>query len=148
LPEPSSTLMRVVPLDDVASARSLADQASIYQDLSFVVDCCRKLSRLPTGGEAVLVEALWSAALIAYSRCFGTGKRIGLDALSVLNLGLQGDVWEFHQWLRDMRDKGVAGRGRSRAARGSLRADRGRVRGHRVPLRGPGRQRRWSWAPR
>ncbi len=58
--------------------------------------------------DGVAVAAAWSAALIAYRRCFNTGVRGGLTVADVQALGLQGEVLEFHKFLHDMRDKHIA----------------------------------------
>lgn len=104
-PEPS---MLTVALD-VASAQILADQASIIQDLQFVMDCCKRLLSVLAEPEEdrdpVVPQALWSAALVAYARCFGTGKRSGLSAEDVRTLPLRGEVMKYHKWVIEERDK-------------------------------------------
>jgi hypothetical protein len=94
--------MLTVPLDTEA-ARTLADQAAIIQDLQFVMDCCRRLlaelDKTAEERDAVVPQALWSAALVAYARCFGRGKRFGLTSEDVQALPLQGAVMKYHQWV-------------------------------------------------
>jgi hypothetical protein len=94
---------------DVPSARILADQASIIQDLQFVMDCCKRLlAELATPEEdrdAILPLALWSSAVVAYARCFGNGRRFGLAAADVRDLPLHGAVMKFHKWVMEERDK-------------------------------------------
>jgi hypothetical protein len=108
---PPSDMKKIVPLDTPAAQR-LADNASVLQDLRFVQDCCRHLLAIlaqpDEQRDSSLMRAIWTAALIAYSRCFGTGKRFGLTEEDVKNLPLNGEVMEFHKWVRDMRDKNVA----------------------------------------
>jgi hypothetical protein len=97
-----------VPLD-TDSARILADQASIIQDLQFVMDCCKRLltelAKAEDERDAVVPQALWSAALVAYARCFGKNKRFGLTVPDVHALPLQGAVMKFHQWAIKERAK-------------------------------------------
>jgi hypothetical protein len=102
--------MPTVQLSGLPSAQELADLTSIFQDLGFVVECCDRLldSLESSDRDPVLAQALWSAALVAYVRCFGTGKRLGLDASLVEQVGLEGEVQAWHQYLRNMRDKHVA----------------------------------------
>ena len=50
-------------------------------------------------------QALWSAALMAYARCFGKGKRFGLTTDDVRSLPLQGEVMKYHQWVLGERDR-------------------------------------------
>jgi hypothetical protein len=94
---------------DTPSARILADQASIIQDLQFVMDCCRRLltelDRPEEDRDGVVPQALWSSALVAYARCFGEGRRLGLATDDVRNLPLQGAVMKFHEWIIEERDK-------------------------------------------
>jgi hypothetical protein len=93
--------MLTVPLDTDA-ARILADQATIIADLQFVMDCCRRLltelDKPDEERDTVVPQALWSAALAAYARCFGKNKRSGLTVADVHALPLQGAVMKFHQW--------------------------------------------------
>jgi hypothetical protein len=98
---------------DVPSAQLLADQAAIIQDLQFVMECCKRLlSELvkpEDERDPVVPQALWSAALVAYARCFSTGKRkrFGLTIEDVRTLPLEGAVAEYHKWLIDMRNTNV-----------------------------------------
>jgi hypothetical protein len=88
---------------DIPSARILADQTSVIQDLQFVMDCCKRLlaelGRPEEDRDGVVPLALWSSALIAYARCFWPGRRSGLTADDVRNLPLQGAVMKFHEWV-------------------------------------------------
>jgi hypothetical protein len=97
-----------VPLD-VPSAQVLADQAAIIADLQFVMECCKRLltemAKPEITRDAVVPNALWSAALVAYARCFGQGKRFGLAIEDVRTLPLQGEVMKYHRWVLAERDK-------------------------------------------
>jgi hypothetical protein len=94
---------------DVPSARLLADQAAIIQDLQFVMECCKRLltelAKPEITRDAVVPNALWSAALVAYARCFGQGKRFGLTTEDVRTLPLEGEVMKYHRWVLAERDK-------------------------------------------
>jgi len=94
---------------DMPSARILADQTSVIQDLQFVMDCCKRLltelARPEEDRDGVVPLALWSSALLAYARCFGQGRRSGLAVEDVRNLPLQGAVMKFHKWVIEERDK-------------------------------------------
>ncbi len=94
---------------DVPSAQILADQASIIADLQFVMECCKRLltelAKPEEDRDAVVPQALWSAALVAYARCFGKGKRFGLATEDVRTLPLQGEVMKYHKWVIGERDK-------------------------------------------
>src|SRR5215467_6356273 len=94
---------------DLPSARVLADQAGIIQDLQFVMDCCKRLltelARPEEDRDGVVPQALWSSALVAYARCFSKGKRFGLATEEVQNLPLHGAVMKFHKWVIAERNK-------------------------------------------
>jgi hypothetical protein len=88
---------------DLPSAQVLADRAAIIADLQFVMDCCKRLlaelaEAEDTGGGSLIQVTLWSAALVAYGRCFTTGQQFGLTTDDVRALPLQGAVLKFHRW--------------------------------------------------
>ena len=97
---------------DIPSAQVLADQASVIQDLQFVMDCCKRLitelERPEADRDGVVPQALWSSALVAYARCFGTGGPAGLATEDVRSLPLHGAVMKFHEWIIGERDKVTA----------------------------------------
>ena len=94
---------------DTPSARILADEASIINDLQFVMDCCKRLltelARPQEDRDGVVPQALWSSALVAYGRCFSEDRRSGLAIDDVQNLPLQGAVMKFHTWVIGEYDK-------------------------------------------
>ena len=97
---------------DIPSAPVLADQAGIVQDLQFVMESCKRLltelARPEEERDPVVPVALWSAALVAYARCFATGQRFGLTADDVTSLPLQGEVLSYHKWV--VRERNTATR--------------------------------------
>jgi hypothetical protein len=98
---------------DLPSARDLAGHLAVYRDLIFVQECCERLLQLNDGGEVepdpVLVDALWSMAVIAYARCFKDGRREYRPQLSeVAALPLEGEFVEFHEFILKLRDKHIA----------------------------------------
>ena len=94
---------------DLPSAQVLADQIATIQDLQFVMECCKRLlTELVTPEDErdpVVPQALWSAALTAYGRCFAVGTKFGLTADDVRSLPLEGQVMKFHTWIVDERNK-------------------------------------------
>jgi hypothetical protein len=88
---------------DTPSARILADQAAVIQDLQFVMDCCERLLKQFIGPDKdrdeVVSLALWSSALVAYARCFRGDGNSGLTVEDVRSLPLQGAVVQFHEWI-------------------------------------------------
>ena len=81
---------------DVPSARVLADQAAIIQDLQFVMDCCKRLltelAKPEEEQDQLIPLALWSSAVLAYGRCFSKGRRFALATEDVRDLPLHGRI--------------------------------------------------------
>ena len=94
---------------DVPSAHVLADQASIISELQFVMDSCKRLltelAKPEEERDQLIPLALWSAAVLAYGRCFSKGRRFALASENVKELPLHGAVMKFHQWVLEERDK-------------------------------------------
>jgi hypothetical protein len=93
---------------DFPEAKRLADIASILRDLQATRETCKRLMDLldSQDKDSILLEGLWSAALVRYTRCFAFGKRYGLTE-EVFD-GLEGDPVGTHRWYKSMRDKHVA----------------------------------------
>jgi hypothetical protein len=94
---------------DTPAAMALADLTSMLDDLHTVLHCCERLvAELDpaTGGrDAVLLEALWTAALLGYDRCFtDTGRGVALTDADVSATSLRGEVLEWHRVLRQLRE--------------------------------------------
>ncbi|MGH3276844.1 MAG: hypothetical protein ACRDNZ_21255, partial [Streptosporangiaceae bacterium] len=91
------------------SAEVLAGQATVIQDLQLVMESCRRLlaelARPEAERDAVVPLALWSAALVAYARCFS--ERCGLTEADLRSLPLQGEVLKFHTWVIEERDRHI-----------------------------------------
>jgi len=97
---------------DTPAARILADQASIINDLQFVMDSCKRLltelDKPQEDRDGVVPQALWSSALAAYGRCFSQDRRSGLTIDDIQNLPLQGAVMKFHTWVIEEHGKLIA----------------------------------------
>ncbi len=93
---------------DFAEARTLADLEGLKQDLIAVAETCNRLADLLKidSKDHILVEALWTSALIRYVRCFAEGKRYGLRE-SIFD-GLNGDPIGTHRLFIDVRNKHIA----------------------------------------
>lgn len=89
-------------------AQELAEWLSIGNDLIHVMEAAKKLIELmdAKNEDATLQRALWSSAVVAYVRCFSTGRRVSLDP-SVYK-ELEGDPLAPHQFYVDARNKHVA----------------------------------------
>jgi hypothetical protein len=93
-------------------AAELAAMAAVFEELQYVLRCCEHLVTAlaaPTTGPArvdadpALVEALWTGALIGYVRCF-SGRSAVLTDTDLAELGLDGDVADFHAMVKKLRD--------------------------------------------
>ena len=87
------------------AAGALADLAAIFDDLRSTLLCCEHLLKalaLPEP-DPVLVEALWTTALLSYSRCFAPGGRgMGLTEDDLAQTELQGEVVGWHRMVREL----------------------------------------------
>src|SRR2546423_15265564 len=106
----TSTDTKQLPIAELKStkAKDLADRAAIFQDLTFCVACCdRAIENLRAASQdTVLIRALWTAALVAYARCFTSGVRYGLT--SDLFDHFEGEPRETHEYYLDLRNKHIA----------------------------------------
>ena len=93
---------------DFPEAQRLADLASISQDLKAAIDTCSRLAELlrEDSKDGVLIDSLWTTALIRYARCFASGKRYGLGEEILADL--PGDPIGAHRWYKNLRDKHIA----------------------------------------
>lgn len=89
-------------------AKELAEAAAIFQDLGFVVEATKRLASLLKNGEPdpVIARSLFTAVLVAYVRCFSSGKRSVLT--SDIYASLPGEPLACHQQYKDTRDKHIA----------------------------------------
>lgn len=89
-------------------AKMLADLAGIDEDLQHAIAICDKLldiwHQIPT--DEVVIEALSTAVLVRYCRCFTSGVRQRLP--EVLLASLSPTHRRLHEVLRDLRDKYIA----------------------------------------
>jgi hypothetical protein len=88
-------------------AREYADLLSVSDDLNFVIQATAHLAQelAKADHDALVIRAYWSAATVAYMRCFGSGKRQGLKPSIFDPLPHAAGV---HQHIKDTRDKHVA----------------------------------------
>lgn len=88
--------------------KKLADLGAIVQDLGFTMKTCSRLKKLleEKSQDSLLIESMWTAALIRYTRCFASGKRFGLSK-SIFN-GLKGEPHKVHKMYIDLRNKHIA----------------------------------------
>ncbi len=94
---------------DYREARKFADINAILLDLNSVMETCKRLMQLlkENSEDYILIESLWTAALIRYTRCFAVSKRTFCLSEDIYT-SLPGDAVEVHQFYKNLRDKHIA----------------------------------------
>lgn len=90
------------------AALALGDLAAIFEDLTTVVGCCQlllaELAQEARPSNPLVVESLWTTALVSYHRAFTPGPRgMGLTEADLTATGLEGDVADWHKLLGRLR---------------------------------------------
>ncbi len=105
----------VRPADPDAVVRRLADEdasalvglVEIFDDLQTVLRCCERLVAelaLEDGSDAVLVESMWTTALLSYARCFSAeGPAPALTETDLSTAQPEGQVLDWHRALLRLR---------------------------------------------
>ena len=106
VPTTPPTALRLL---DTASASALGELLATFEDLQTVLRCCERLvSELADGdGEPddVLVEAVWTVALLSYARCFSAGEAgTALTENDLTMTQSHGDVLDWHKILLQLRN--------------------------------------------
>ncbi|MEO7745834.1 MAG: hypothetical protein ABIV05_06350 [Actinomycetota bacterium] len=103
-PAPPQVLRRLRSLH----ANAVAELAATFEDLQTVLRCCeRLLTELAAqpGPDDVVVEAVWTTALLSYARCFravdGGAALTRDDLVAAITAG---DVADWHTVLLQLRD--------------------------------------------
>jgi hypothetical protein len=92
---------------DTPGAAELAGLAAVFEDLQYALRCCEHLVSEPVrrGTDPVLVEALWTGALLAYARCFSPRAAVLTTAdLDEVEGGQGGEHRKLHEVLLKLRD--------------------------------------------
>ena len=83
-------------LDDPAAA-ALARLVEVFEDLQTVLRCCERLVgelAVESGPDEVVVEAVWTTALLSYARCFaGAGEGAALNEDDVRTTHWRPTMW-------------------------------------------------------
>jgi hypothetical protein len=94
---------------DTPSAATLAGLAAGFEDLQTVLRCCEQLVTMLTPGpeepDDIVIEAVWTTALLSYARCFAdrpAGPLLTDD--DVVEAQPDGDVLSWHRVLLELRD--------------------------------------------
>ncbi len=112
-PEPSPAPPATAPPAAVrrvetANATALAELAATFEDLQTVLRCCERLmSELatPVGGpDDVVVESLWTVALLSYARSFSGGRTGTLTEDDVVATLSKDEALTWHKVLLQLRD--------------------------------------------
>ena len=102
-PPPAVDVRRV----EGEAAEGLAGLVERFDDLQSVLRCCERLVAELAGDDPdeVVVEAVWTMALLSYARCFAAGDsdvHLTEDDLTPAQPG--GEVVEWHRLLLQLRD--------------------------------------------
>ena len=104
-PEPPTVVRRL----DSAEAQVLVELAGTFEDLQTVLQCCERLVAALAGPpDDVLVEALWTTAMLSYARSFAPEKGSGLTEEDLAATKLEGDLVEWHRLLLRLREHHAA----------------------------------------
>jgi len=105
-PTPDPGLLRRL---DNPNASTLVGLVETFEDLQTVLRCCERLVSVLGAGNGepddVVVEGVWTTALLSYTRCFSAGE--GGAALTEADLSEaqpNGDVLDWHKVLLQLRD--------------------------------------------
>ncbi|MDT4973161.1 MAG: hypothetical protein QOG22_3304 [Pseudonocardiales bacterium] len=93
---------------DSPEAKALVDLVATFEELQTVLRCCERLVTALAAGDSVpddvVVEAVWTMALLSYARCFTAGE--GGTALTeddITAAKAHGDALEWHRVLLQLR---------------------------------------------
>lgn len=88
-------------------AKRLADISSVLRDLDDAEILLNNLKKLLSQrkGDRLLIQSMWSSALIFYVRCFAKGKRYGLTSDIYQE---SKEALKLHDFFKNLRDKHVA----------------------------------------
>jgi hypothetical protein len=93
---------------DDAAAAALVGVVEVFEDLQTVLRCCERLvTELAVEGELdpVVVEAVWTTALLSYARCFSaTGDGVALTESDLTSTQSNPEVVEWHRLLLQLRN--------------------------------------------
>ncbi len=93
---------------DTPEAKALAELIATFEELQTVLRCCERLvSALGEEGDPddILVEAMWTLALLSYGRCFSAranGAALTEDDITAAKA--HGEALEWHRVLLQLRD--------------------------------------------
>ncbi|GAA1848754.1 hypothetical protein GCM10009836_30630 [Pseudonocardia ailaonensis] len=90
---------------DTPESGELAQLSAVFEDLQYVLRCCEVLVDVLSGvrPDPVMVESLWTGAVVGYVRCFSGRTKILTDA-DVDGLELEDEVKGFHKNFATLRD--------------------------------------------
>jgi hypothetical protein len=105
----STMAPKALRLLDSPGARALVDLVATFEELQTVLRCCERLvTELGTDDglpDDVLVEAVWTMALLSYARCFAAGEAgTALTEDDIAAAKAHGDALEWHRVLVQLRD--------------------------------------------
>jgi hypothetical protein len=91
------------------SSQRLADLEGLGRDLELVIETCDKfqeLYQLPPKGDSVVIQSLFSFAVVTYVRTIKSDVRTGISKKTIDEMPKE--LQEFHKYFKDLRDQYVA----------------------------------------
>lgn len=96
------TVVRLLTTED---AQALAALAAAFDDLQMVLRCCERLvAELTAGQDPVVLEGVWTTAVLSYTRCFAGPDGVRLTEDDVTSVELKGDLLGWHRVLGKLRE--------------------------------------------
>ena len=93
---------------DSAGAADLVALVEVFDELQVVLQCCERLvADLAADAESdpIVLEAVWTTALLCYARCFASDSRAPvLTEQDLTGIHPEGDVLGWHHALLSLRD--------------------------------------------
>ena len=90
-----------------ASASFLGELVETFEELQMTLRCCERLvtELAADAPDPIVVEAVWTTALLSYARCFAESEHSGRVKTDDLTASTpEGDVLEWHEVLMRLRD--------------------------------------------
>jgi hypothetical protein len=102
-PDPPAVVRRL----ETETSSALVALIAIFEDLQMVLRCCERLVEGLAAEEpdSVLIEAIWTEALLSYARCFSVSETgAALTEADLTEAQPKGDVLAWHKILLELRD--------------------------------------------
>jgi len=107
-PSPGGGQPEAIRRLETPDASRLAGLVAVFEDLQMVLRCCERLvAELGSSGgppDEVVVEGVWTTALLSYARCFTAPPEVALTEDDLTTAQPGPGVLEWHRILLGLRD--------------------------------------------